>query len=398
MANSLSELSELARESGSKYPRRRALFGDIVQGKGKAFTGIVGPRGVGKTVLLRQLASEVGDSFYISADTLGQADLFETAKNLARSHGVRLLLLDEIHEAPDYAASLKRIYDFLDLRVVFTSSVALSLVDSAHDLSRRAVLRHLWPFSFGEYLLFAHGIALRELTLAEILARGWDPGHMRHGYLFEGYLKGGLFPFALEEADARPILEGILGKIIRQDIPSVGGLRLDEVASVERAVQFVGRSACDGISYSSVSRNVGITKYKAEQYIRLLEDAYVLNPVLPAGTNVLREPKVLMQVPFRLLYRDYDDAAGGLREDFAVQALKMAGRRVQYLKSKQGEKTPDFLSQEDGKDLVLEVGGRGKGRSQFKGFRAKRKLVLTPDDSAEGDRRPLFLLGFLRPV
>ena len=128
MANSLSELSELAKESGSKYPRRRALFGDIVQGKGKAFTGIVGPRGVGKTVLLRQLASEVRDSFYISADTLGQADLFETAKTLARSQGVRLLLLDEVHEAPDYASSLKRVYDFLDLRVVFTSSVALQLL------------------------------------------------------------------------------------------------------------------------------------------------------------------------------------------------------------------------------------------------------------------------------
>ena len=117
--------------------------------------------------------------------------------------------------------------------------------------------------------------------------------------------------------------------------------------------------------------------------------------MFPAGTNVLREPKVLMSVPLRLLYRAYDDAVGGLREDFVAQALKMAGLEFQYLKDRQGGKTPDFLVQEAGKEIVVEVGGKGKGRSQFKGYRADRKLILTPSDSLDGDRRPMFLLGFL---
>jgi hypothetical protein len=41
----------------------------------------------------------------------------------------------------------------------------------------------------------------------------------------------------------------------------------------------------------------------------------ILHEILPAGTNVLREPKILMAPPTRLLYRDYEDAVGGLRED-----------------------------------------------------------------------------------
>jgi len=41
---------------------------------GKHLTEIVGARGTGKTVLLRQYALEHDDAFYLSADTLDQGD------------------------------------------------------------------------------------------------------------------------------------------------------------------------------------------------------------------------------------------------------------------------------------------------------------------------------------
>ncbi|OGR59499.1 MAG: hypothetical protein A2X36_09050 [Elusimicrobia bacterium GWA2_69_24] len=391
----LLELNGLAKKEAEKYSKKRSIYQRLVAGEGRAFSGLIGPRGVGKTVLLRQIARDRGDSFYISADTLGEADLFETAKVLAQRYGVRWLLLDEVHTAKGYAAALKKLYDFLDLHVVFTSSVALSLTAAAHDLSRRALLHRLWPFTFREFLSFAHGRELPVLSLADILERRWEPEHLRQGHLFDDYLKGGLFPFSLEQPDVKPILGGILEKVIRQDIPSVAGLRMDELGVIEKLLRFIGRSASDGISYSSVARNLGITKYKAEQYIGLLEKAFVLNPVLPIGTNVLREPKVLMSPPLRLLYRDLDDAIGGLREDFAAQAFKSAGLEFHYLKDPQGGKTPDFLVRAEGGDVVVEVGGKGKGRRQFKGYSAQKRLLLTPSDSLDGDRRPLPLLGFL---
>jgi hypothetical protein len=45
--------------------------------------------------------------------------------------------------------------------------------------------------------------------------------------------------------------------------------------------------------------------------------------------------------------------------------------------------------------LAVEVGGRGKGREQFKGVTVDRKLVFAHSDVPEGNRLPLFLLGFL---
>ncbi|HNX97232.1 MAG TPA: hypothetical protein PKK12_06090 [Candidatus Aminicenantes bacterium] len=68
-----------------------------------------------------------------------------------------------------------------------------------------------------------------------------------------------------------------------------------------------------------------------------------------------------------------------------------------YAKSVRGAKTPDFLIELEGKPIILEVGGRGKGRSQFKGLSYDQKTVLTHSDArldVTPSRVPLFLLGF----
>jgi len=45
--------------------------------------------------------------------------------------------------------------------------------------------------------------------------------------------------------------------------------------------------------------------------------------------------------------------------------------------------------------IVLEVGGKGKGRSQFKGIKVNRKLIFSHGNVVDDLRRPLFLLGYL---
>jgi hypothetical protein len=102
-----------------------------------------------------------------------------------------------------------------------------------------------------------------------------------------------------------------------------------------------------------------------------------------------------MAPPYRLLYRDYDDAVGGLREDFFIEALSQANLRAQYLKSTRGAKTPDYLLECEGEKVVIEIGGKGKGRQQFKGIRVGHKLILAHAVLPDEERIPLFLVGFL---
>ncbi len=120
-----------------------------------------------------------------------------------------------------------------------------------------------------------------------------------------------------------------------------------------------------------------------------------LNPVYPAGTNVLKEPKILMYLPFRLLYRDWSECIGAIREDFFAHAMKMTATNFMYLKTKRGAKTPDFLVDHDGSKTVIEIGGKGKGREQFKGVDVKRKVILSHTTEGRKDRKPLCLIGFL---
>jgi predicted AAA+ superfamily ATPase len=392
----LLQLHELAVAEGRRLPKRRELFARLAAQDGRHFIGIVGPRGAGKSVLLKQWAAADEGAIYLSADTLGPgADLFALVKGLAEIYRFRIFLVDEVHFLPDVTAALKQIYDFLEVRVIFTSSVAVALQSSAHDLARRVRLHTLDYFSLREYLSFRRGEELPALDFEALLKLDFSPAHLRAGAHFAAYLAGGLLPFALDEPDPLPLLAGTLDKIIERDIPATLRLHLDEIPILRKLLAFIGRSGVDGINYSSLAANLGITKYKAEQYSAAFESAFVLRRIFPAGTNLLREPKVLLVPPVRLLHRPPDEVVGGLREDFFALAMRQANLDIHYLKSPRGGKTPDFLVDHHGQRIVFEIGGRGKGRSQFKNITADRKIVLAPDIQPAPDRLPLHLIGLL---
>ncbi len=67
----------------------------------------------------------------------------------------------------------------------------------------------------------------------------------------------------------------------------------------------------------------------------------------------------------------------------------------EYLKSIRSAKTPDYLLRSGGGKPVIEVGGRDKGLSQFKGVTVGCKLIFAHGGRTDGMFPPLHLLGFL---
>jgi hypothetical protein len=51
----------------------------------------------------------------------------------------------------------------------------------------------------------------------------------------------------------------------------------------------------------------------------------------------------------------------------------MKGYKFHYLKTKRGAKTPDYLVEHEKDRFVIEIGGKGKGREQFKGIKIEKK-------------------------
>ena len=400
------ELDRRALDYIASFRKRRFVFDRISETEGRPFLALIGPRGSGKTVLLRQLRSLYSDALYISADTLGnETSLRETVEYLHKSMGISRFFIDEIHFVPEYAAILKELYDFFKLRIYFTSSVSLSLYASSWDLSRRVKIVRLTPFSFREYLFFRFERKSEALPLQRVLQERLTAEHLMLSPYLEEYLRGGLYPFLLEPGGNMEQFSAIREKIIRHDIPNYDrSITMEDVSNIEKTISFIGKSPVDGINYSSVAKNIGITKYMAEKYLDLLERSFLIFTIFPKGTNVLKEPKILMELPFRLLFRDYRECIGELREDFFALAMLQHETHFSYLKTNRGQKTPDFLV--EGKDIdgsdssfIFEVGGKGKGRSQFKGIEYDKKIVLFHENTEStgyeaGKKVPLHALGF----
>ncbi|MGC8729600.1 MAG: ATP-binding protein [Elusimicrobiales bacterium] len=394
----LFELNDIAKKDASFYNKKRFIYKFFkTPQKERIFTCLIGPRGVGKTILLRQLAAERSDSFYLSMDTVNNESLFDLIKILNERYKINYFFIDEIHFLRKYDAELKKIFDFLKVNVVFTSSVSLSLYESSYDLSRRVKIIKIYPFSFREFLYFKKDVFLSALSLKDIFEDRYSEEYLKYEYFFEEYLKGGVFPFYFENKDIIESLKNVCDKIIKKDIAFFANLKMEEIYEMEKMFNFMALSQVEDLNYSSLSKNLGITKYKVIRYVDLLEKSFLVNKILPYGTNVLKEPKILITPPYRLIYKNYLECVGALREDFVVESLKIAEYDLFYLKSKRGEKTPDFFVTENNERFVIEVGGKGKGRSQFKNFSNYKKIMFYHGDWVKDEnKKPMFLLGYLK--
>lgn len=397
-ADKIIELSALAREQAVVLKDERDFLKTLIDHSDKTYLGLCGPRGAGKTVLLKQYLVQEPNALYVSLDTLpSDFDIFQSIKSLNQSYGFKTFLLDEVHFNRDIDKQLKSAFDFLDIRVIFTSSVALKMFRSAQDLSRRVKLIDIPYFSLREFLFFKKKISVKEHTLADVLYGAPTPDVATCDIHFREYLNGGMLPFALEVNDWRDGLSNILKRVVLEDIPRVHPITFDETEIIFKAVKFIGLSAVDGINPSSLAKNLKITNYKAEQYLKLLEQAFIVYRVMPRGTNVLKEPKILLNLPYRLLYRSYEEVIGGLREDFAVGALQRAQVSVRYVKNSRGKKLPDYVIELRDKEFLLEVGGRSKGMKQFRDEdSALERFVLKDGAPYDKEHRPLAALGLQR--
>lgn len=118
---------------------------------GRQMLGLVGPRGVGKTTMFLQYIKEhqsEQNMLYVSADYVyfSSHTLVDLADEFCREGG-EYLFIDEIHKYTGWAQELKQIYDtHVDLKVAFTGSSVLDIIQGEADLSRRAPVYHCKDF------------------------------------------------------------------------------------------------------------------------------------------------------------------------------------------------------------------------------------------------------------
>ncbi|MGE0738221.1 ATP-binding protein [Sulfurimonas sp.] len=358
--------------------------------------GIIGARGVGKTTFLLQHLKEntlpLSKKLYFSADALDIDSLFDIAYKFSKEGG-ELLIIDEIHKYKNFEIELKKIYDMLELKVIFSGSSALRLDHSKGDLSRRALLYHMQGLSFREFIELKQSIKLPTFTLSEIFENhvglAYDlGGKFKPFEHFSEYLRQGYYPFYFENKESYLLrLQETINTVIEVDIPSIFPIEYDKIINLKKLIRLVCQSKPFKVNIKELSTKIGISDYQTlYKYLEYLKRGKILTLLRAKtkGDNIFVKPDKIYLANTNLHYSYCDEVEiGTIREVFF---MSMFDEKNITLSTK-----GDFLIDDT---YIVEVGGKSKKYNQIKDV--PNSFVVSDDiEIGSGNKIPLWLFGFL---
>jgi len=391
LTNKYTNIKKLQHYSYKRYFHKTIDFNDKM-------IGILGSRGVGKTTFILQyldsLDISLNKKLYFSADSIitSASSLYEVAEEFSKNGG-EVLAIDEIHKYKDFEYQLKEIYDFLDLKVIFSGSSAVQLEHKKADLSRRALLNRVGGLSFREFLELKIGNAFKSYTLEDILTNHIDIAHslissFKPFEYFKEYLQYGYFPYYFENPNTYTLkLEETINTVIESDLPIIFNIEASNIHKLKQLVSMICNSKPYKLNLTSLSKKIGINRTTLYQYIHYLNlgNIFATLQAQAKGDTIFSKPaKLYLNNPnLNYCYCQNNDI-GTIREEFFLNMLKIDHN---CLYPKKG----DFLVDEK---YIFEVGGKNKDFSQIKDI--KNSFVIA-DDIEVGfkNKIPLWLFGFL---
>lgn len=366
----------------------RYLYNDV--NWNARMVAITGARGVGKsTMVLQYVKTQISDCkvLYISADHtfFTTHTLVEVADDFSKEAG-SLLVIDEVHKYPDWSRELKQIYDtHPDMKVIFTGSSVLDIIDGVADLSRRVLHYTMYGLSFREYLGLFHHISVPEYSLEEILdGKAHIEGMLHPLPAFREYLSEGYYPFAIE-GDFPLRMQNVITKTIESDIAQYAGLRATTAKKLKKMLAVISGLAPYKPNADNLALEIGISRNSVQDYLSLLERAQLIGQ-LRDDTGGIRGlgkvEKVYIDNPslMRVLSGGKTDV-GNMRETFFYNQMRV---KNDVISSRQS----DFKIEK----YTFEVGGRKKGKKQIEDI-PDSFIVKDDIEFAQGNVIPLWTFG-----
>ena len=352
--------------------------------------GIRGPRGVGKTTLMLQRIKQdldVNDVLYVNADDIyfSEHRLLDLAERLVQ-RGVHYLFIDEIHKYKDWSRELKLIYDYYnELQVVFSGSSVLDLNRGSSDLSRRAVVYHLYGLSFREYLAMVQGIDVPVFSLDEIVQGEVENISLKTPLLFfEQYLRQGYYPFA-REGSFDEKLRQIINLTLETDIPVFAEMSAIMGRKFKKLLSIIAQSVPFKPNMSKLAELIGASRNLMGDYLRYIEDAGMIIQLKDdtGGIRSLGKVEKVYLDNSNLIYAlaDGEVNIGNLHETFFVNQMRV--RNVVSSSS-----LADF---EIG-SRTFEIGGKSKGKRQIE-MADEGYVVKDNIEFSSGNILPLWWFG-----
>jgi predicted AAA+ superfamily ATPase len=361
---------------------------------------IRGARGVGKTTLLLQrmklaLPGDKG-SLYASLDNIwfSQHSLIELVDGFAKRGG-KYLFLDEVHKYPNWSQELKNAYDdFPDLRIVFTGSSMLEILNARADLSRRAVVYEMQGLSFREYLTMTLREQFPIFSLQDIMANQREITSeilkkIKPLQYFKPYLENGYYPFSFEMRDLYyGQLEEVISLILEIELPLLRGMEIAYIPKIKQLLLAIAENAPFTPNVQKLAGQIGLNRATLLSYLYYLQEARLTNHLYRdiTGMSQLQKPDKIFLENTNLAYVIAADKVniGNLRESFFLNQLSYR-HKIEYAEK------GDFAVDDK---YTFEIGGKGKNKHQI--YSVADAFVAADDIEYGFDNKiPLWMFGFL---
>jgi len=377
---------------------KRFLFNEIVDGMAKII-GIYGSRGVGKTTLMLQVlkASPLSSEkkLYISCDhpLFKEISLFDFIDEFVKRGG-EFIVIDEIHEADDFQAQLKSVYDFLEVKVLFSGSSAIEITNP--DFARRYSMYKMPIFSFREYLEITQSIVLESYTLEQLIENHEsisynvldnlkDKKILKH---YETFIKIGAYPFYLE--DPSKYIDRInetINTVLHKDLGRIFNIQAQKIDTLKKLLLSICVSKPLELSIDKLASVAGISKMTLYKYIEYLSKSELIHHISHEAKRFksMRKPDKLYLANTNLFTAlCMNSETGTIRETFFVSMMHHQ-HKLHYVEK------GDLLIDEK---FTVEIGGKNKS---FKQIKEIPYSFLALDDIEVGidTKIPLWLFGFL---
>lgn len=276
--------------------------------------GLVGPRQVGKTTLVKLLSEQIErEAIYLDLESLNDYAILENNPQwFFEQNADKTIIIDEVQRMLSLFPLLRAIIDQNPIAgrfILLGSASPYLLAHSSETLAGRIVYREVMPINF-----------LEAQTANIAIQQHW--------------LRGG-FPKALLAPDNDLWFEwqnAFIKTYIESDL-SILGLNASPIV-IRKLLQMLTTVQGGTINYSKIANSMGISNVQVQSYIDFLEHSFIVRRLPPyfvnVGKRLVKSPKLYIRdtgiLHHLLNIESYDDlttniTAGHSWEGYVIEQL-----------------------------------------------------------------------------
>jgi uncharacterized protein len=243
---------------------------------------VIGPRQVGKTTLLQQICADKGDYLFLNADEVEVVAELEQANELHLRHIIgqkKVVFIDEAQRVKNIGLTLKIITDQIpEVRLLVSGSSALDLASTINEpLTGRKWEFKMFPISWGE-LAGQRGVLDARKQLEQRLIFGMYPDVIN------------------STGDEREVLGQLSSSYLYRDVLQYGNIRKPEI--LQKLLTALALQLGSEVSFNELAQLLQIDRFTVEQYIGLLEKAFIIFRLAPLSRNLRNEINTSRKIYF----------------------------------------------------------------------------------------------------